>query len=186
MPEHQFVPALLAAHPAALQVLLYLAPSLLLALVLRRLSRRHPFFFLFTLAGTVCHELAHFCVGFVTCARPVSFSVVPRRVAGKGVQGWQLGAVRLANLRWFNAAPVALAPFLVLAVPLLLAGWRTAGGWHFEWRDLAFAFLLAPQFLACWPSSADWKLAWRSGPFILCSLALGTLVWWCTRHFQMP
>jgi hypothetical protein len=178
MADLQSLHALAAAHPAALQKLLYLSPSLLLALALRWLSRRHPFFFLFTLAGTICHELAHFCVGFITGAQPVSLSVVPRRVAGKGAQEWQLGAVKLANLRWFNAAPVALAPFLVIGVPVLVAAWRTDGGWRFEWRDLALAFLLAPQFLACWPSSADWKLAWRSAPFILLCLVLGAAAWW--------
>jgi len=40
-------------------ILIYLAPSLLLALLIRALSARHPFFFLFTVAGTVCHELVN-------------------------------------------------------------------------------------------------------------------------------
>ncbi len=48
------VPAWLCRHG---DLLMYLAPSLLLALLIRALSARHPFFFLFTLAGTVCHEL---------------------------------------------------------------------------------------------------------------------------------
>ena len=165
------MPSCAAVAPAWLcrhgDVLLYLAPSLALAVVLRALARRHPFFFLFTLAGTVCHELAHFVVGLVTCARPGSISVVPRRTAG----GWQLGAVTLARVRWYNAAPAALAPLLLLMLPWWVAVLRAAPGWRFRWLDLALAMLLAPQFLACWPSSADWKIAVRSWPVPLLALA---------------
>jgi len=157
-------PAWLCRHG---DVLLYLMPSLALAVVIRALARRHPFFFIFTLAGTLCHELAHFVVGLVTFARPASLSVVPRRSAG----GWQLGAVTLARVRWYNAAPSALAPLLVLMLPWWVAVLRTAPGWRFRWLDLALAVLLAPQFLACWPSPADWKIACRSWPALLLALA---------------
>lgn len=148
-------------------VLLYLAPSMALAVVIRALARRHPFFFLFTLAGTLCHELAHFVVGLVTLARPASLSVVPRRTVG----GWQLGAVTLARVRWYNAAPSALAPLLVLMLPWWVAVLRTTPGWRFRWLDLGLAMLLAPQFLACWPSPADWKIAVRSWPVLPAALA---------------
>jgi hypothetical protein len=47
-------PAWLCAHR---DVLLYLAPSLVLALLIRALSRRFALFHVFTLAGTICHEL---------------------------------------------------------------------------------------------------------------------------------
>lgn len=161
------LPMLLCRHQ---DVLLYLAPSLLLALAIRALSARHPFFFLFTLAGTICHELAHFCVGWLTGARPASFSVIPRRVGG----GWELGSVRLMHVRWYNAAPAALAPFLVALLPFLVAAWRTRGGWHFQWVDVLLAFAIAPQFLACWPSAVDWKIALRSWPFVVVAGAL----WW--------
>lgn len=154
-----------------LDILLYLAPSLALAVVIRALARRHPFFFLFTLAGTICHELAHFVVGLVTFARPGSLSVVPRRTLG----GWQLGAVTLARVRWYNAAPAALAPLLVLLLPCWVAMLRTAPGWQFRWLDAGLALLLAPQFLACWPSPADWKIALRSWPAVLLALAAAAL-----------
>lgn len=156
-------------------VLLYLAPSLLLALVIRRLSACHPFFFLFTLAGTICHELAHFCVGMLTGARPAAFTVIPRRVGN----GWQLGSVSLTRVRWYNAAPAALAPFLVAVLPLLVALWRTRPGWHFESIDLLLAFAVAPQFLACWPSSVDWKISLRSWPYLLIAL----LAWCAVQHW---
>jgi hypothetical protein len=151
-------------------ILIYLAPSLLLALLIRALAVRHPFFLLFRLAGTICHELAHFVAGKVTGARPATFTVIPRRI----VRGWELGSVRLTNVRWYNAAPSALAPFLVVLVPLAVAWWRTRSGLDFQWIDVALAFAVAPQFLACWPSATDWKLSLRSWPYLLIAAA----AWW--------
>ena len=167
---------LLASACGYADVALYLAPSLLLALLIRFLSARHPFFFLFTLSGTICHELAHFCVGLLTAAHPASFSIVPRRVGRR----WELGSVLLTRVRWYNAAPAALAPFLILALPFLVAAWRTPPGWHFELLDLLLAFAVAPQFLACWPSAIDWKIAARSWPY----LAIAALLWWLQAAFQ--
>lgn len=160
-------PAYLCLHADAA---IYLLPSISLALVIRFLAARHPVFFLFTLAGTICHELAHFFAGWLTGARPQSFSVIPRRAGNS----WQLGSVALGNIRWYNAAPAALAPFLILLIPLLVAVCRTREGWKFELIDIPIAFALAPQFLSFWPSWVDWKIALRSWPY----LALGAAAWW--------
>jgi len=159
-------------------VVAYLAPSLLLALLIRALAIRHPIFFIFTVIGTLCHELAHFAVGLVTGARPASLTVVPRRVG----RGWELGSVQLTRVRWYNAAPAALAPLLVAGVPVAVALWRTGPGWRFQPVDIALAFAVAPQFLACWPSAADWKIAVRSWPFLLIGGAAGAAAWWLTGH----
>lgn len=145
-----------------LDVLLYLAPSVALAGAIKILSRRHDFFILFYLAGTVCHELAHYCAGLLTMARPTSFSVMPRRTGRE----WTLGSVEFANLRWYNAAPTALAPFSILALPLSVATLRVAHPWSFDWVDLGIAFLLAPQFLSFWPSRQDWLLSLGSWPYL--------------------
>ena len=153
-------------------MLLYLLPSAALAVLLWIGSGAHPIFFLFSTAGTLCHELAHFSVGLLTNAEPVGMSIIPRRIkkprgGGSGkAHNWELGSVSFANLRWYNAAPSALAPLLVLAVPLGVAWWRTRQEWRFEPIDLALAFFLAPQFLSFWPSPVDWRLAARSWPWI--------------------
>ena len=144
-------------------ILLYLLPSAALAIVIRALARSHPFFFLFTVLGTICHELAHFVAGLATGARPASFTVIPRRVG----QHWELGSVMLTRVRWYNAAPAALAPLLVILLPLAVASWRTRPGWAFQPVDLAIAFALAPQFLSFWPSGGDWRLAARSWPYLI-------------------
>lgn len=156
-------------------ILLYLLPSAALALVIRILARTHPFFFLFTVLGTIAHELSHFVVGLVTGARPKSFTVIPRRVG----QHWELGSVMLTRVRWYNAAPAALAPLLVILLPFAVASWRTGPGWTFQPADLAIAFALAPQFLSFWPSGGDWRIALLSWPYaiiIASAIYLSTLV----------
>lgn len=152
------------------ELLLYLAPSAALAVLIRILAAIHPLFFLFTLAGTICHEAAHLLVGLLVGARPVSFSLWPRRVG----RHWQLGAVALTRVRWWNAAPAALAPLLILLLPLGVAAWRTGPGWQFAPLDLGLAFLLAPQMLSFWPSPADWRVAARSWPYVP---IIGAVAW---------
>ncbi|TFW16004.1 hypothetical protein [Duganella callida] len=162
-----WAPAWLCSHR---DMLIYLAPSVLLALLIRALAVRHPFFLLFRLAGTISHELAHLIAGTLTGARPAAFTVKPRRIK----QGWELGSVHLTNVRWYNAAPSALAPFVVVLLPFAVAWWRTRSGLNFQWVDIALAFAVAPQFLAFWPSSADWKIALQSWPYLLIAACL----WW--------
>jgi hypothetical protein len=164
------VPAFACQHS---DLLLYLVPSAALAFLIRLLAGTHPFFFLFTVAGTICHELAHFAVGLLTGARPSSLTIIPRRVG----HNWELGSVTLMRVRWYNAAPAALAPFLIIALPFLVAHWRTTPGWTFEPVDLAIAFALAPQFLSFWPSKVDWRIALRSWPYLLIVGAAAALAW---------
>jgi hypothetical protein len=162
-------PALLCQHS---DLLVYLIPSAALAFLIRLLAGRHPVFFLFTVAGTICHELAHFCIGLLTGARPTSLTVIPRRVG----QHWELGSVTLTRVRWYNAAPAALAPVLIILLPFAVAWWRTRPGWRFQPLDLALAFALAPQFLSFWPSGGDWRIAVRSWPYLF---IIGAAGWLC-------
>lgn len=153
-------------------VAIYLVPTFALAFLIRFLSARHPFFFIFTLAGTICHELAHFFAGLATGARPTTFTVIPRRSG----RHWQLGSVTLSRLTWYNAAPSALAPLLLVFIPLATAWFRTRGNWTYAPMDLALTFVLAPQFLSFWPSSSDWKIAVQSWP---CLIVIALVVLGC-------
>jgi hypothetical protein len=166
-------PVALCAHG---DVLLYLLPSAALAFLIWMVANRHPFFFIFTALGTLCHELAHFSVGLLLGADPTGLTVIPRR---KG-RVWELGSVTFANLRWYNAAPAALAPLLVLLLPFAVALLRTGPGWHFGAADLALTFVLAPQFLSFWPSPVDWRLAARSWPWLIV-IAAGAALLFCFR-----
>jgi hypothetical protein len=176
-----FSAACRAVAPAALcqhsDVLLYLLPSIALAVVIRVLAATHPVFFLFTVAGTMCHELAHFVAGWLTGARPGGLTIIPRRT---GVN-WQLGSVTLTRVRWYNAAPSALAPFLIILIPFAAGWWRTRAAWHFQLIDIAIAFALAPQFLSFWPSKVDWLIALRSWPMLL---ILAALAWLGRAHLS--
>ncbi|MDQ1812873.1 hypothetical protein RBA41_06100 [Massilia sp. CCM 9210] len=158
------------------EIFLYLAPSAALALVIRVLAGAHPFFFLFTVAGTICHELAHFVAGLLTGARPASFTVIPRRVG----RHWELGSVTLTRVRWYNAAPAALAPLVIVLLPFCVAWWRTRQAWQFDTRDLFIALALAPQFLSFWPSMVDWRIAVRSWPYLF--IIAGAA--WLVFHFR--
>ncbi|HEU4777819.1 MAG TPA: hypothetical protein VFS95_13430 [Telluria sp.] len=158
-------------------ILLYLLPSVALALVIRVLAATHPFFFLFTAAGTMCHELAHLVAGWLTGAQPGGFTIIPRR---KGAN-WQLGSVTLNRVRWYNAAPAALAPFAIIVIPFAVGWWRTRGVWHFQAVDALIAFALAPQFLSFWPSKVDWVIALRSWPWLF---ILGALAWLSHAHLS--
>ncbi|MFC5460602.1 hypothetical protein [Massilia niabensis] len=176
-----WAPAALGTYGALLpDLLLYLLPSLALAFLFWMLSSRHPAFFLLTAPGTLCHELAHFGVGLLTNAEPIGINLLPRR---RG-RVWELGSVTFANLRWYNAAPAALAPLLVLLVPLAVAAWRTGPGWRFGPLDLALAPLLAPQFLSFWPSPVDWRLATRSWPWLVIAAGAGAVFEWHGLLFQ--
>jgi hypothetical protein len=188
------LPAALCGHGAETgAVALYLVPVGALAWLLRMAVGIHPFFFLFTVAGTLCHELAHFFAGLLTNARPVGLTVVPRWIGrgkrGRGAGHWELGSVTFANLRWYNAAPAALAPLLVLALPLAVAWWRTramtTGAVPYGVTDLALAFLLAPQLLSFWPSPVDWRLAARSWPWLVI-VGLVALAWWGLPRLSIP
>lgn len=148
--------------------LLYLVPSIALAVLIHALTSVHPLFFVLALPGTLCHELCHFCVGTVTGAAPGALTIAPSRTG----RGWDLGSVTLMRVRWYNAAPTALAPLALCLVPLGVAWWRTRPGWQFEPLDLGLAFLVAPQFLSFWPSPSDWRLAMRSWPYLVLAGAI--------------
>lgn len=62
------------------------------------------------LPGTALHECAHFLVGLILNARPVNFSLLPRKKDGY----YNLGRVSFSNLRFYNALPTGMAPFLLL------------------------------------------------------------------------
>ncbi len=63
------------------------------------------------LTGVFLHELCHLLAGVLLMARPVGFSVFPRREeTPDGRCLWQLGSVTFQKLNAVNSLPVALAP----------------------------------------------------------------------------
>ncbi len=131
--------------------------SILLALIVMLLwLRRWPLLFaLSAWPGTLAHEMLHFLAGWVTGAKPVSLSLIPRRTHEGG---WVLGSVAFANLRWWNSALVGLAPMALLpgsaylfieSITMPLLSMQSGG----------IKLVAAQCLIASWPSPRDWSHA---------------------------
>ena len=132
---------------------------------------------LFSLPGTIAHELMHLGVGYVLGAKPHGFSVWPRAQG----RGWQLGSVSFRNIGLLNGVWVALAPLLLLPlawlglVKILLPLWNESRwGW---W--LLSGYLTATALFAALPSLQDLRIGWRS---LLLYAALGGMLWWAYAY----
>lgn len=141
-------------------------------LALQWLRRLTWGFAVVALAGTALHELMHFLVGVLLRARPVSFSLIPKR----NETGWTLGSVAFEALGLWNAAPVALAPLLLMPLAVLgvgrgLPALLTAEQW-LPW--LCAGYVAAAGLQASLPSATDWKLG---GVSVLLYLGIGGLLY---------
>lgn len=129
----------------------------LLAVMLALLAlRRWPLLFALSIwPGTLAHELLHFVAGAMFGAKPVSLSVIPRR---KPEGGWVLGSVAFTNLRWWNSAPVGLAPLALLpgSVYLFIASMTSP---LISLQGAGMKLVAAQCLIAGWPSPRDWSHA---------------------------
>lgn len=130
---------------------------------------------LLRLVGVCAHEFFHLVVGYLTGAKPIGMTVIPRREGNQII----LGSVEFERLTWANAWATAFAPLLALPALYALAVWRTssqAGGLALE--DLVWWTIGGPIVLHCWPSRADWRLALISWPILaLVFLCAALYVW---------
>lgn len=85
---------------------LHLASFAVMLVAIRAIRRWTWLYALAVLPGTLAHELTHWLAGWVFGARPVSLSILPRRMHDGELL---LGRVLFMRLRWWNAVPVALA-----------------------------------------------------------------------------
>jgi hypothetical protein len=129
----------------------------LLAVMLALLAlRRWPLLFALSIwPGTIAHELLHFVAGWLFGAKPVSLSVIPRR---KPEGGWVLGSVAFNNLRWWNSAPVGLAPLALIpgSVYLFIASMTPP---LISLPSAGIKLVAAQCLIAGWPSPRDWSHA---------------------------
>lgn len=152
-------------------------PSLLLVLgwlaLMRYLSRTGWSLAIVGLIGTTLHEAAHYLVGLLLGAKPVSVSLWPKRQGDH----WVLGSVGFNQLNIWNSAFVAMAPLLLLALAILTFSFITGpafitgslGTW------LLSGYVIACCLSSCWPSSTDFRvgglsLAMYSAAGYLCYL----------------
>lgn len=107
---------------------------------------------LFSLPGTLAHELAHFITAALLLARPRFPQVWPVRTG----DGWRLGSVTF-SAGMLRAVPIAMAPLALLPISLYWSSeWVSSStGWQFWAHAWAAATILNGSL----PSRADFKLA---------------------------
>lgn len=136
----------------------YLAGMAAMLWLLNQARRSFWLFSLLALPGTVCHELCHWIVGGLLNGRPVHFTVLPRREG----HGFVLGSVAFANLRWYNAFFIGLAPVLLLPTAYGLFRWRLGSHPVLGWPEAGIVVVLANLVFGAIPSWQDLRIAARS------------------------
>lgn len=160
-----------------LRELCYLAVLVGLLLLFQKLKRVFFVFSLVVLPVTFCHELCHLGIGTLLGGRPTAFSVLPRREA----QGYVLGSVTFANIRWYNAFFLGTAPLLLLPAAYGLLQWRLRGQPMLGWGEALALYGIANLVYAALPSWQDLKIAARSpvGWFLLAGAGA-----WAWHHLR--
>jgi hypothetical protein len=131
---------------------------------------------LISFVGTWLHELSHYLTGFLLCAKPMSFTLWPKRDGDQ----WVLGSVGFTNLNIWNAAPVAFAPLMLIGLGgLLFVYWSQpafVSGHYLSW--LLSSYVVACCFFSCLPSTTDIRIGALSG---LMYGAIGCSLWYATQ-----
>lgn len=146
---------------------------IMVALLFQLKDRLHSTFLfsVYSLPGTICHELAHFITSLLLAGKPQRLSLTQ---VEHGSGSITLGSVTSRNLVAFNSFPICLAPLLMIPVAYQV---------YFKWytwfpRDLihglALYLVLFSLLSASMPSSGDWRLAFRS-PIAACIWSLAII-----------
>ena len=117
---------------------------------------------LVTLPGTFLHEVAHYLTALFLAGQPTGFNLIP--------SGNTLGSVQFYP-NWYNAAPVALAPFLLAPLTFLMAA--LAANTVNPLKILLFSYFAACSWVACTPSPQDFSIAMAPSSWPLAILFLG-------------
>jgi len=89
-------------------------------IVFRQFKSNFILYSLGTLPATFFHELTHFIVSLFTNGRPISFTILPKRIENDRGTFYELGSVGSANIRWYNSMFIGLSPFLLWVGAYLL------------------------------------------------------------------
>jgi len=121
------------------------------------------------LTGTFFHELAHLIASMVLNGKPVKVSLFPQKTE----KGYILGYVQSANVTWYNAFPIALAPLSLLIIVYLIYNH------YFEYFEMSltnyliYIFLLVSFLDSAIPSIQDLKVAFLNiGSLVYVGIAI--------------
>lgn len=130
-----------------------------------------------TLPGTFLHELAHYLSALVMNGNPGNFNLIP--------SGDTLGSVTFYP-NWYNAASVAMAPFLLAPLTAFFA--LIAAKASSIQQTLLGSYFAACSWVACTPSPQDFSIALSvptSWPFAALFLGLTTYVVFRVVHSSL-
>lgn len=133
---------------------------ILLVVLLMRLkySTYRSFFMsaLINIPGTLLHELMHFLVGGMFNARPVNFTIIPKK-ADDG--SYIMGSVGFRNITFYNAIPAAMAPLLLLPIGFYLNRYLLPNMSPSFWSYIFYVFIQTIIIENAIPSRTDFKVA---------------------------
>lgn len=109
--------------------------------------------------GVFFHELAHAIVGCFLRAKPKNFIVFPRKIMIDGRQYYNLGRVEFDNLSWYNSAPTALAPLLLLPIAYYFEAhfWSFVNNHYSLLNLIIYIYVQVTLVLNSIPSIIDFK-----------------------------
>lgn len=126
-------------------------------LISRLIFRNQIFIFFFDLIGTISHELSHFIVGLFMAAQPVNFSIFPKSENGR----LTLGSVGFLNIRFFNAIPVGMSPFLLL-IPIYFIIYYVINHNLFIIEKIILAYVFISLLFSFFPSKQDFYVSFSN------------------------
>lgn len=129
----------------------------------------------FNLPGTFFHEMAHFFVGILLFGKPVNFSLIPK-IENKNIS---LGSVSFINLNFFNTLPIALAPYLLLFLSVILFisfSNMLIVNTNINYFVFLYSFIIYSTLISSFPSSQDWKVAFSNKIGLIFYLVLFYLI----------
>lgn len=140
-----------------------------------RFAHSFHLFAVLALPGTLAHEAAHWLVSLLLFGKPAGFTVWPTRQGSV----WTLGQVTTRNPTWYNQAPIALAPLLLLPAVYLSYERLIVPVPSWSWQHGLALYLTAAIIHGAIPSLPDWRLAVRAPmPLVLLALVTTALMLW--------
>ena len=166
-------------HDFLVNHLLYLAPGIIGAVLIKCLIKNVALRALMSLPGTLAHETCHLVASLLFNGKPSWFSIIPKKEADGSLT---LGHVTINNLRWYNGAVIGTAPLTITLILLLLApnDWSIS---KIGIRDSLYWLATALLLPSSMPSKVDFKVAATSLiPIALLLFLICLIAFFTFRH----